>query len=252
LAIVICPGCSHKLRIPDGKSGKVTCPHCGAEWFHPDTLELSDVAFRCSMSGARFNVISSRRSPLHKFVIQKITTPLPEAGRPADAESPAPAQQPALDTATERMSLAGPKLRGWLSRLTGRKAVSSLATSSPGLSKETQVGEGSTTAAHSIEEYNWSGFSCPYCGASNFVSCGGGHLACDGTATLRDGRRFHQCFCGQAGFISGSIQRVESRRMSVQADLESRNEGAEPTKTEMTRSEIALPRPTQSGPPAKR
>jgi hypothetical protein len=28
------------------------------------------------MSGARFNVISSRRSPLHKFVIQKITTPL--------------------------------------------------------------------------------------------------------------------------------------------------------------------------------
>jgi hypothetical protein len=27
------------------------------------------------MSGARFNVLSSRRSPLHKFVIQKITKP---------------------------------------------------------------------------------------------------------------------------------------------------------------------------------
>jgi hypothetical protein len=63
-----------------------SCPRCGAEWFYPESIELSDVEFRCSMSGARFNVLSSRRSPLHKFVIQKITKPAPETGQAPAAE----------------------------------------------------------------------------------------------------------------------------------------------------------------------
>src|SRR5947207_15495034 len=72
LAILSCPGCSHRLRVPDNKRGTVTCPLCGAEWFHPELIELSSVEFRCSSNGARFKVMSSRRSPLHKFTIQKI------------------------------------------------------------------------------------------------------------------------------------------------------------------------------------
>jgi hypothetical protein len=204
------------------------------------------------MSGARFNVISSRRSPLHKFVIQKITRPAPDAPSTAGRDSVSATQQPAIDTAPEPIALADPKGRGWLSRLTGRKVVSDPAIRPSSVSKDPQVVTSPPVAAHNIEEYNWSGFSCPYCGASSFVSCGGGHLACDGTATLRDGRRFHQCFCGQAGFISGSIKTVESKRLSVEADVGGRTEPAEPTKTERTRSEVALPRPTQSGPPAKR
>jgi hypothetical protein len=253
LAIIVCPVCSRKLRIPDGKRGTVNCPICSAEWFHPETIELSDIEFRCSVrNGAQFNVISSRRSPLHKFVIQKITTPTPDGQTTAADNSVAVAQQPALDTAPERMSLGGPKLGGWLSRLTGRKAVSSPATSSPDLSKETQLGEGPTTAAHSIEEYNWSGFSCPYCSASSFVSGGCGHLTCDGSVKLKEGRRFYQCFCGHAGFLTGTMKTVGGRRLSVEAEVGSRSESAELTKTEATRSEVALPRPTQSGPPAKR
>ena len=86
MAIVVCPVCQQKLRVPDGKRGTVTCPHCGAEWFHPETIELSEVEFRCSKSGARFNVISSRRSPFHKFVIQKINKAMDGASRPAEAE----------------------------------------------------------------------------------------------------------------------------------------------------------------------
>jgi hypothetical protein len=140
LAIIVCPGCSRKLRIPEGKRGTVNCPICSAEWFHPETIELSDIEFRCSVrNGAQFNAISSRRSPLHKFVIQKITTPAPDGQTTAADNSVAVAQQSALDSAPERMSLGGPKLGGWLSRLTGRKAVSSAATSSPDLSKETQL-----------------------------------------------------------------------------------------------------------------
>jgi hypothetical protein len=38
LAIQSCPGCSHKLRFPDGKQGTVTCPHCAFEWFHRKTI----------------------------------------------------------------------------------------------------------------------------------------------------------------------------------------------------------------------
>src|SRR5690348_14006621 len=41
LAIQSCPGCSRKLRVADGKQGTVTCPHCGSEWLHPETIGLS-------------------------------------------------------------------------------------------------------------------------------------------------------------------------------------------------------------------
>ncbi len=36
LAILSCPGCARKLRVPDNKRGTVTCPLCGSEWFHPE------------------------------------------------------------------------------------------------------------------------------------------------------------------------------------------------------------------------
>jgi hypothetical protein len=250
LATVICPGCSHKLRIPDGKRGTVTCPLCGAEWFHPETIELSDVEFRCSKSGARFNVISSRRSPLHKFVIQKITKPVPEAGRPTDAESLSVAQQPPVETTPRPLPLAAPGAGGWLSRLTGRKAVSSPPIPPSGVSEDRQADTPPPVAAHSIDEYNWSGFSCPYCSASRFVSCSGGHLACDGTAKLRDGRRFRQCFCGQAGFISGTIETVPSRRLSVEAGEGSTTQPV--AKTPGAKAENALPASTRGGSLAKR
>jgi hypothetical protein len=205
------------------------------------------------MSGARFNVISSRRSPLHKFVIQQITTPASDGQTTAADNSEAVAQQPALDTAPERMSLGGPKLGGWLSRLTGRKAVSSPATSSPDLSKETQLGEGPTTAAHSIEEYNWSGFSCPYCNASSFVSGGCGHLTCDGSVKLKEGRRFYQCFCGHAGFLTGTMKTVGGRRLSVEADVGSPKRAVtEPQPSSSRPADIALPPPKKGRPPAKR
>jgi hypothetical protein len=161
-------------------------------------------------------------------------------------------QQPAVETATRSLPLAAPRSGGWLSRLTGRKPVSSPSAPPSGVPDERQGDTTPPVAAHSIDEYNWSGFSCPYCNASSFVACSGGHLACDGTAKVRDGRRFRQCFCGQAGFISGTIKTIESRRLSVEADVGSRSEGPEPTKPATSRSDVALLGPTQSSPPAKR
>jgi hypothetical protein len=118
-------------------------------------------------------------------------------------------------------------------------------------------------ATYNIGEYNWSGFSCPYCSASSFVACPGqgGHLACDGTAELRNGRRFHQCFCGEAGFISSTpMKTLESKRLSVEADVGSPNQPvAEHTnqpvaehKGQSGPTDIALPPPTRGQPPAKR
>jgi hypothetical protein len=219
LAIVVCTGCSRKLRVPDGKRGTVTCPLCGAEWFHPDTIELSDVEFRCSGSGARFNVISSRRSPLHKFVVQKIYKPTRGAGHRVEAEQLSASKPPV--NSIEAPLLAAPGIRGWLARAVGRKAeiVPSLSPSVVG--KEPATVNSDPIATYNADEYSWSGFACPYCSATSFVSCSGGHLACDGTVMLRNDRRFHQCFCGHAGYIEGTMKSVESRRHCIEAETDS-------------------------------
>lgn len=238
LAILTCPGCGRGgLRVPDGRRGKVTCPRCGAEWFHPETIELSDVEFRCSMSGARFNIISSRRSPLHKFVVQEIKK-APAATRPPAAEPPSSSQDPALKAGAPSLRLAAPSVGGWLARFVGRKA--DVVPSMP------NQASGSTTPVpmHNADEYNWSGFSCPYCGVSSFVSCAGGHLACDGTAELRSGHRFHQCFCGHAGVITGTIKTLKSKRLSVKAKAAS-PPVAEHQGLNSGASNVALPPPVK-------
>jgi hypothetical protein len=218
LAILSCTGCSKKLRVPDGRRGTVTCPHCRAEWFHPETIELSEVEFRCSKSGARFNVISSRRSPLHKFIIQAIDKPTPKANQAPQTDSPSSSPQLAVK-ATPALPGARPKRAGWLARIVGRKVKVVSPKSSGDASNGQAPDPASAVAVHDADEYNWSGFSCPFCDATSFVSSVGGHLACDGTAQIRIGGRFHQCFCGQAGMITGSIKSLESRRISVESEV---------------------------------
>jgi predicted RNA-binding Zn-ribbon protein involved in translation (DUF1610 family) len=246
LAIESCHGCSHKLRIPDGKRGTVTCPLCGAQWFHPKTIELSDVEFRCSKSGARFNVISSRRSPLHKFVIQQIERAQPETKSSPMAEPNSSSGRPARQAVPS-------KVGGWLAQIAGRKKGVIPPMPPAHLREEQTVSATTAVPMHDANEYNWSGFSCPYCGASSFVSCAGGHLACDGTAELRDGRRFHQCFCGHAGFISGIIKNLGSKRLSVEAELNSPNlpDACRPPPNKKP-SDVALPPPRQGAPLLKR
>lgn len=245
MAIVFCPGCKHKLRVPDGRRGTVTCPRCRAEWFHPETIELSDVEFRCSMSGALFNVISSRRSPLHKFVVQEIKKVAPAATRPPAAEPPSSSQHPALKAGVPPLRLAAPSVVGWLARIVGRKADVVPSTAPATAAKNQGTGTTTPVPMHNADEYNWSGFSCPYCGASSFVSCAGGHLACDGTAELRNGQRFHQCFCGHAGVITGRIKTLKSNRLSMEA-IAASPPVAEHQRLNSERSDVALP------PPAKR
>jgi hypothetical protein len=251
MAIEICPGCSHKLRIPDGKRGTVTCPLCGAQWFHPKTIELSDVEFRCSMSGARFNVVSSRRSPLHKFVVQRIEKAGPRTNSAPTAETAAPSHQSALEASSSSIPLVGSRVGGWLARF--RKADLSGSTPHATTPKEPASDEADKVATHSADEYDWSGFSCPYCNASSFVSCGGGHLACDGSAELRSGGRFHQCFCGNAGFITGTIQDLESRRLSLEVEPGAQSlPDAERQPLNSGPPNMALSPPSQGGPPVKR
>jgi hypothetical protein len=74
------------------------------------------------------------------------------------------------------------------------------------------------TAQHDANEYNWESFLCPYCDASSFIKCSGGHLACDGTVQMRNGRRFHQCYCGSAGFIEGAIKSIEANQHTFTAE----------------------------------
>jgi hypothetical protein len=251
LAILSCPGCGRGgLRVPDGRRGKVTCPTCGAEWFHPETIELSDVEFRCSKSGARFNVISSRRSPLHKFVIQKINRAADGASRPAEAERFSSSQKNGLVAGAPPVPLAAPRGGGWLARI-----VAAVVPSMPlhqAMPEDQATRAPAPAARHNADEYNWSGFYCPYCGASSFVSGACGHLACNGTAELKNGRHFHQCFCGHAGFISGTINAFEGKRLSVEREVGSAQTPSPESQQENSTSvDVALPPPTTL-PPAKR
>jgi hypothetical protein len=55
--------------------------------------------------------------------------------------------------------------------------------------------------------------------SSTFVKCSGGHLACDGTVQIRNGKPFHQCYCANAGFISGTIENFDGKQsMMTSAD----------------------------------
>jgi hypothetical protein len=207
VAILICPGCGRGgLRVPDGRRGKVTCPFCGAEWFHPLTVELSEVEFRCAKGGARFVIQMSRRSPLHKFIIQGIKdAPL----RPQKAATADP--KPGLDNDTIHASgrsaphLPPAKSRNLLERLFGKPTGNPVSSSSAADTSDPIVHSTAGIVQHDATEYNWDSFLCPYCDASSFIKCAGGHLACDGTVQIRKGRRFHQCYCGNAGFIEGEI-----------------------------------------------
>jgi hypothetical protein len=74
---------------------------------------------------------------------------------------------------------------------------------------------GPAITVHNANDYNWSSFLCPYCNASSFLKCSGGHLVCDGRVEMRHGKLFYQCFCGNAGFISGEIQDYEGDQYSM-------------------------------------
>jgi hypothetical protein len=205
MAILNCPGCDRGgLRVPDGRRGKVTCPTCGAEWFYPETIELSEVEFRCSGSGARFVVVLARRSPLHQFVIHAIKNAAPPASGPVSANEGSQ-HHPSVAAPSSSASLPPPRATGWLTRITNLKGHRA-AIERSAVARHPAPAHSLTT--YDAKEYNWSSFLCPYCRAAGFVKCGGGHLACDGSVQVRNGGRFHLCFCGNAGYIFGTIESI--------------------------------------------
>jgi hypothetical protein len=229
MTILTCPVDGQKLRIPDGKRGTVKCPSCGAQWFYPETIEFSDVEFRCAKNyGARFNVISERRSPLLKFTIKEIKKAAARTkdSSSTDATSASRHLRPAADAPSLR--LGAPSGRGlldwiWGSRSTVDSTPSWSDTHAP-TSADVRPRRTASAAVYDVDQYDWSGFSCPYCNASDFVHCPGNgnpHLVCGGTIESRNGRRFHRCFCGTPGFIEGTITTIEDRRSSHETERDS-------------------------------
>jgi hypothetical protein len=254
LAILTCPGCGRGgLRVPDGRRGKVTCPRCGAEWFYPESIELSEVEFRCSQSGARFVVQLSRQSPLHKFVIQGITNAPPRPREASREPVPAPPRETLESSNTSTPQLTGPKSRGWLAHLFGKTADIGPGTSTPTTISDLEaISPTHTPILHDANEYNWTSFLCPYCNASSFIECRGGHLACDGTAEVRSGRRFHQCFCGSAGFIEGTIKTFDANDSILQVEGDAakraRKQSTEATKEAAAMNLLSPMKSKSSGP----
>lgn len=254
MALISCPGCGrHRLRIPDGRRGKVKCPTCSAEWFYPVSVEINEVEFRCAHSGARFVIQLTRRSPLHKFVIHSVkdapvTTGSPDQVGTTSTSAQANSQKAMIPS--QRSDKPWPSPSALLSSLFGK----GLEVASPARDFENGLTEANNDASlyptsHDASEYNWSSFFCPYCNATNFVRCSGGHFACDGTVQIRSGRRFHQCFCGSAGFIEGAIKSFDAKEATLNLDAVSPN----PRRTETTVTEqpsnTALPHPGKNNKP---
>jgi phosphatidylserine/phosphatidylglycerophosphate/cardiolipin synthase-like enzyme len=86
------------------------------------------------------------------------------------AEPPASSQHPALKAVAPALPLAAPKVGGWLARIMGRKDVIP-SISTPAVPNDQAAGTTPPAVKYNMDEYNWSGFICPYCNASNFVSC---------------------------------------------------------------------------------
>jgi hypothetical protein len=204
------------------------------------------------MTGARFNVISSRRSPLHRFVVQKITKATDGASRPAEAEPHSSSQRPAIKAVEPPLPLASPRIGGWLARIVGRKSEVASSTKAAVAPNDQPTVTANAAATHDADEYNWSGFSCPYCSASSFVSGACGHLTCNGTNELRNGRYFHQCFCGHAGFISGTIKSFKGTWLSAEREVDSTN-GPNPERPQQSSKSVDVTiLPSTHAPPAKR
>jgi hypothetical protein len=219
LTILTCPGCGRGgLRIPNGRRGKVTCPRCGAEWFYPETIELNEVEFRCSQTGARFIVQLMRRSPLHKFVVQGIKNAPPRTSQSLEEDLSTPASKiEAIESQNAPLDrITGAKPGRWLARMFGMGGVPTIPDSVSIVEKVTSPVPAPNSLRFDANEYNWTSFFCPYCNASSFIKCGVGHLVCDSTIEMRNGRRFHQCFCGNAGFIEGTIKIFEANQRTIE------------------------------------
>ena len=253
MPILTCPGCGRGgLRIPDGRRGKVTCPRCGAEWFYPETIELSEVEFRCSETGARFVIQLSRRSPLHKFVVQGIKNapprPTPPSGKERQVTSKSTNAVAIQDTPLGRVT--GPTPGRWLARMFG-KTSQRAASTSVSVAKSTIGTSALNLLRHDANEYNWASFLCPYCGSSSFLKCAAGHLVCDGTVEMRNGRRFYQCFCGSAGFIEGAIKDYEARQCIVK-QTETASPPSDPVSAAPAKEALASPSDQQTETPINR
>ncbi len=197
----------------------MTCPSCGAEWFYPEILELSEVEFRCAHSGARFVVQSSRRSPLHKFTVYGIKGAPPRPSATVRGSAP-PAQRGRLEASNASPPpLPKSKSTGWLAQLFGKVVEAGPISSSLVTMSAAETTEPTPAPVrHDANEYNWASFFCPYCNASGFVECAGGHFACDGTVEIRSGRRFHRCYCGNACFIEGKIKTIAANQSTMKLE----------------------------------
>ena len=168
-------------------------------------------------------------------------------------EGKQPATELVKQTEPDRPLLPSWKV-GWLARVTGSKSPAApprRPLSEPALMQPTET-QAPVPTTYGAKHYNWSSFFCPYCKASGFVKCGGGHLVCDGNVEIRHGKRFHHCYCGKAGFISGVIEAFECN----QSDFPIPSDEVKPSSPGLTKGgsgesdPIALP-PSISGVPSR-
>ena len=225
MAIQRCPACQANVRVPDtGVRLRVTCPNakCGRRWFHPRFQEVSNIDFKCSVTGQAFWVKLSRDDPDARFTIDSVTMVDEEPPR----EPKAMAGRTLFGLIGDRDAgwgllalpspdgAARPSIKGWLSVIaTQGQALVGLAdqkTSRSALLAETAPVEMLMRIA---DEYDWKGFTCPCCSSDGIVGrCGCGFFGCQGTAEEKPGGKHWTCSCGWSGWLEHSMTTVGEKK----------------------------------------
>jgi hypothetical protein len=141
-----------------------------------------------------------------------------------------------------RAATVGVRLMNWF----GIKRKTSSPLTDKGPPEEPSANLPVMQSTRDFDEYDWDGFECPYCHATGFVSCADGHLVCDSSVELRDGKRFHRCYCGIDGFLEQSISAIEGEFVSVERHLDAAQSSTLPNRA--TGNML----PFQTTPPTKR
>jgi hypothetical protein len=216
MAILSCPGCSARVRVPDGRSQiKVTCPKCESEWLYPATVEYSDIDFVCSRSGAPFVVRMMRSATNELFKIKSAWL----------ASEGAPATEIMAHRDSEPLAIfdgrsEGSKPSGMLARLVRSLApprprdLPTLPEGGPERRVQEDTGAG---VEHPIDEYDFAGLVCPSCGSTSCHGCDQkGHLACSGGVVTERSEIYCVCIrTGKRAALNVAMKTVTNNRATT-------------------------------------
>jgi hypothetical protein len=218
-------------------------------------VEVSDIDFKCTVTGQPFVARLTRSVPDARFVLSGyavLNEPAPAHGaldrlRQMLLRDARPAARRGLFALRHRTA-AG--VKGWLVDAAAQGLVNFGFDPDEvdEVRHEIKATLDSEVITRSADEYDWTGFKCPCCPSDRLVGkCVCGVFGCQGTAEEKPGGRHWQCSCGWSGFLGGTMSTVEEKKFAKPREIWGAEELLRLPAPEMKR----LPSPARQLPPPR-